>query len=143
MSKKISLRAVGVVERASKRKSVVRIFPEYCAGLKGLEGFSHVIILYWMHELDTEKYRQTLLVFPRRHTVSIETGVFSCRSPDRPNPIGLCVAELLDIRGCSLMVRRLDALEASPVIDIKPYVPRVDSVPDARTPEWTENGPST
>jgi tRNA-Thr(GGU) m(6)t(6)A37 methyltransferase TsaA len=121
----------------------VRIFPEYCTGLKGLEGFSHVIILYWMHELDTEKDRQTLLVFPRRHMVSIETGVFSCRSPDRPNPIGLCVAELLDIGGCTLVVRGLDALEASPIIDIKLYVPRADSAPNARTPEWTENGPST
>ncbi|MBS7634374.1 SAM-dependent methyltransferase [Candidatus Bathyarchaeota archaeon] len=77
-----------------------------------------------MHLRDNEAERQTLLVFPKRHTVNVETGVFACRSPSRPNPIGLCVVELMRVDGCILTVKNLDAFEGSPIIDIKPYIPR-------------------
>jgi tRNA-Thr(GGU) m(6)t(6)A37 methyltransferase TsaA len=87
--------------------------------------------------------RRTLLVFPRRHAVNVETGVFASRSPSRPNPIGLCVVELLKIEECVLTVKGLDALEGSPIIDIKPYIPRADSIPDAKVPDWTLRGPPT
>jgi len=143
MNVKAELCFVGVVEKAGEQEAKVRIFPEFCAGLKGIEGFSHLIILYWIHLHDNEKDRQTLLVFPRKHAVNVETGVFACRSPSRPNPIGLCVAELLKVEECVLTVNGLDALEGSPIIDIKPYIPRADSVPSARVPKWTEHGPST
>jgi len=143
MNVKAELCFVGVVEKAGEQEAKVRIFPEFCAGLKGIEGFSHLIILYWIHLRDNEKDRQTLLVFPRKHAVNVETGVFACRSPSRPNPIGLCVAELLKVEECVLTVNGLDALEGSPIIDIKPYIPRADSVPNARVPEWTWRGPPT
>ncbi|HDO41943.1 MAG TPA: tRNA (N6-threonylcarbamoyladenosine(37)-N6)-methyltransferase TrmO, partial [Candidatus Bathyarchaeota archaeon] len=77
---------------------------------------------------------EPLLVFPRKHTVNLETGVFACRSPSRPNPIGLCTVKLLEVEGCALTVRGLDAFNNSPIIDIKPYIPRVDSVPNAKVP---------
>ena len=131
------------MEKAGEQESKVRIFPEYCIGLKGIEAFSHVIILYWMHLHDNERDRQTLLVFPRKHPVNVETGVFACRSPSRPNPIGLCVVELVEVEVCNLVVKGLDALEGSPIIDIKPYIPRADSIPDARAPGWTLQGPLT
>jgi tRNA-Thr(GGU) m(6)t(6)A37 methyltransferase TsaA len=75
--------------------------------------------------------------------VNVETGVFACRSPSRPNPIGLCVVELLKIEKCVLTVKNLDAFEGSPIIDIKPYIPKADSIPNARVPEWTLHDPKT
>ena len=137
------LHFIGVVEKASEEEAKVRIFSEYRSGLKGIEDFSHLIILYWCHLRDTEKERQILRVFPRRHAVNVEKGVFACRSPSRPNPIGLCVVELLKAEDCILTVKGLDALEKSPIIDIKPYFPRADAVPNARVPEWTFRGPKT
>jgi tRNA-Thr(GGU) m(6)t(6)A37 methyltransferase TsaA len=134
---------IGVVEKAGEQEAKLRIFPEFCAGLKGIKDFSHMIILYWAHLRDNEEERRTLLVFPRRHALNVETGVFSCRSPSRPNPICLCVVGLLKIEECGLAVKGLDALEGSPIIDIKPYIPRADSVPNARVPEWTDQGPKT
>lgn len=130
------LRFIGVVEKTEGKKARVRIFPEFCSGLKGIEDFSHLTVLYWIHLKDTEKDRITLLVFPRHHKVNVETGVFACRSPSRPNPIGLCVVELLEVKNGLLTVRGLDALEGSPIIDIKPYIPRLDSFPQARVPQW-------
>ncbi|MDH5793858.1 MAG: tRNA (N6-threonylcarbamoyladenosine(37)-N6)-methyltransferase TrmO [Candidatus Bathyarchaeota archaeon] len=143
MDVKSELRFIGVVEKAGEQEAKVRIFPEFCAGLKGIEDFSHLIILYWIHLRDNEKERRTLLVFPRRHAVNAETGVFACRSPSRPNPIGLCVVELVKIEKCVLTVKDLDAFEGSPIIDIKPYIPKADSIPNARVPEWTLHDPKT
>ncbi len=132
-----TVRFIGVVEEAGGQRAKVRVFPEFCGGLKGIEGFSHLIILYWVHLRDSKAERRTLLVFPRRHKVNVETGVFACRSPSRPNPIGLCVVELLEVENCVLTVKGLDAFEGSPIVDIKPYIPRIDSFPEARVPDWT------
>ena len=130
------LKFVGVVEKVKEDEAVIKIFPEFCEALKGLEDYSHLIVLYWIHLRDDEENRRMLLVYPKRHAVNVLTGVFACRSPSRPNPIGLCVVELVRKEGCKLTVKGLDALEGSPIIDIKPYVPKLDSVPNARTPEW-------
>jgi len=143
MDRKSELHFIGVVEKAGEQEAKVRIFPKFCAGLKGVEDFSHLIILYWIHLHDNEEERQTLLVFPRRHAVNVETGVFACRSPSRPNPIGLCVVKLLKTEECLLTVKGLDGLEGSPIIDIKPYIPRADSIPNAQVPEWILQGLKT
>jgi tRNA-Thr(GGU) m(6)t(6)A37 methyltransferase TsaA len=137
------VRFIGVVEKVSDEVSNVRIFSEYCEGLFGLESFSHLIILYWLHERDTDEHRRTLRVIPKRHRGAPEIGVFGSRSPSRPNPIGFCVVKLLKLEKCEITVKGLDAHEGSPIIDIKPYIPRADSIPDARVPEWTMRGPPT
>ncbi len=143
MAGKWELHSVGVVEKVTEEEAELHVFSEYCPGLKGIEDFSHLIILYWIHLRDAEEERSTLRVFPRRHAVNVEKGVFACRSPSRPNPIGLCLVELVKVEACTLTVKGLDAFEGSPIIDIKPYIPRADSVPDARVPEWTSHGPKT
>lgn len=143
MQTKSEIHFIGITEKAGEQEAEIRIFPEYYPALKGLEQFSHLIVLYWFHLRDSKNEKQTLLVFPKRHAVNVETGVFACRSPSRPNPIGLCVVELLRIDECTLTVKGLDAEEGSPVVDIKPYQPKADSRPDARTPQWTERGPAT
>jgi len=142
MSERSELRFIGTVESLGKL-SRVKIFPEFCVGLEGLNNFSHIAILYWFHLRDNEEERHTLRVVPRRHPGAPEVGVFASRSPSRPNPIGLCVVELIKIEDCTMLVKGLDAFEGSPIIDIKPYIPRADSIPDARVPEWTFHGPPT
>lgn len=143
MYAKGELRFVGIVEEADKQESKIRVFQDYCAALKGITSFSHIIILYWAHLRDHDKERRVLLVFPRKHAVNVETGVFACRSPSRPNPICLCVVELMKANGCTLTVKGLDALKDSPIVDIKPYIPQADSIPDATVPNWTSRGPKT
>jgi tRNA-Thr(GGU) m(6)t(6)A37 methyltransferase TsaA len=137
------LHFIGVVEKEGEQEARIRIFEEYCAGLKGIQEYSHLIILYWSHLRDNEKDRQILLVTPKRHALNVEKGVFACRSPSRPNPIALCVTQLLRLEKCTLTVRGLDSFEASPIIDIKPYLPRADLFPNAHAPAWTEEGPPT
>lgn len=139
MRGKGELHFIGVVESAGELEAKVRIFPEFCDGLKGIDGFSHIIVLYWIHLRDNEKERSVLQVIPRGRANGVKVGVFACRSPSRPNPIGLCVVKLIEVEGCILTVKGLDAFEGSPIIDVKPYIQRRDSVPNAYTPEWISN----
>ena len=143
MCEKSEFTYIGVVESGGEEEAKVRIFPEFCDGLKGIHEFSHIIISYWFHSRDKEADRRTLQVIPRRHALDVKVGVFACRSPSRPNPIGLCVVELTKVEECVLTVKGLDALVGSPIVDIKPYLPKADSIPNARVPEWTLRGPPT
>ena len=136
------LKFIGLVVDAGE-SSKVKVFPEFCAGLQRLNDFSHVIILYWFHLRDNEKERSVLEVTPKKHQGAPQVGVFASRSPSRPNPIGLCVTELVEMEECTLTVKGLDALQNSPIIDIKPYLPRADRIPKVRVPKWTSKGPPT
>jgi tRNA-Thr(GGU) m(6)t(6)A37 methyltransferase TsaA len=137
------LEFIGEVNKCCQEYSEIRIYEKFCLGIKGIESFSHLIVLYWFHLRDSEEQRSTLLVTPRRHEGAPEMGVFGTRSPSRPNPIGLCVVELIEVQNCILRVKGLDAFQGTPVIDIKPYLPRADSIPNAKVPEWTLRGPPT
>lgn len=102
--------------------------------LDGIEEFSHVIILWWMHRLaDTE---MPLRVHPNRNPEKPLRGIFAVRTPNRPNPVGLAVVRLLSRHQNTLRVEGLDALDGTPVIDIKPYIVAIDAVTDARNPAW-------
>ena len=142
MNDKSEVKFIGLVE-SSGEESEIKIFQEFCSGLQGITNFSHIIVLYWFHLRDNERERQTLQVVPRRHRCALQVGVFASRSPSRPNPIGLCVVKLIKIEECTVTVKGLDALEGSPIIDVKPYIPRADAIPEARVPEWTSRGPPT
>ncbi|MHC1599226.1 MAG: tRNA (N6-threonylcarbamoyladenosine(37)-N6)-methyltransferase TrmO [Candidatus Methanospirareceae archaeon] len=138
------LRFIGVVEKANEKGvSKVRIFDEFCEGLGGLDTFSHIIILYWFHLRATEERRRVLKVIPKGRPGNPEVGVFTSRSPSRPNPIGLCVAELVKQEGNILSVKGLDAFEGAPIIDIKPYIPQIDAFPKAAVPQWARHDPKT
>ena len=137
-----TIRFIGEVESTGD-VSTIRIKEEYCPGLLGTEGHSHLFILYWMHLRDDAGHRGTLRVTPPRHEGAPLTGVFACRSPSRPNPIGLTVVELKRVEGCLLEVSGLDALKGSPVVDIKPYSSRGDAYTHAISPEWSGKGPVT
>jgi tRNA-Thr(GGU) m(6)t(6)A37 methyltransferase TsaA len=137
------LRAIGVVKKAGEQEAQIHVFPKFKDGLKGITDFSHIIVLYWAHLRTSEEERNTLQVYPKRHGVKTKVGVFACRSPTRPNPIGFCVVELMQKNGCDMTVKGLDAFEGSPILDIKPYLPRADVIQDAYTPEWSWRGPQT
>ncbi len=107
----------------------IEIFEEYAEGLDGIEGFSHLIILFYMHKV-TEEQRRILKARPRRFTrygLTLEelplVGVFCLDSPHRPNPIGLTIVKFLDKNGHTLKVKGLDAFNGTPILDIKPYTP--------------------
>jgi len=123
--------------------SKLTIFSEYGEALQGLATFSHIVVFYWLHRRDTEDDRRILRVNPKRHLGAPELGVFATRSPVRPNPIAFEVCRLVKIEGCNLYVKESDAYEGTPIIDIKPYMPRADAVPNAQTPSWAAQGPKT
>jgi len=109
----------------------VELFKRYEAGLKDVEGFSHIMILYLFHR--SQGYSLTVKPF----LDSNEHGVFATRHPNRPNPIGVSVLTLLDRRGRLLRVKGIDVLDGTPLIDVKPYVPDFDQRADAKI-GWLE-----
>jgi tRNA-Thr(GGU) m(6)t(6)A37 methyltransferase TsaA len=114
----LRLKQVGVVVRAGS-PARIEIGREYVDALDGVEAGNEYWVLYWMHRL-TASDREVLRAHPRGDTGRPKQGVFSLRSPMRPNPIGLTRVKLLAREGSVLVVDGLDALEGSPVLDIKP-----------------------
>ena len=115
------VRFIGKVTQLEDDISSIVIYPEFCEGLYRLEEYTHIDLLFWFHQRDDSKHRNTLRVVPRRHGETEERGVFASHSPSRPNPIGLTNVELVSIDGCTLKVKGLDAFEGSPIVDIKPH----------------------
>jgi len=111
---------------ASGIRGSVEVFPEFTAGLKDLDGFSHVILLYHFHQVREVKLVVTPFMDPQPR------GVFATRAPKRPNPIGLSIVKLLSIEQNVLHVENVDILDGTPLLDIKPYVPEFDHHPADR-----------
>lgn len=112
--------------------SKIVVFEDYVPALKDIEGFSHIIVIYYLHLSRGWRLQTTTPWDVELH------GLFTTRSPNRPSPLGLGVVELLERGRDFLVVRGLDAIEGTPVLDIKPYVPRLDSRPGAKT-GWLED----
>ncbi len=111
--------------------STIRVFNRYAAGLLGLEGYSHIFVIYWMHEVRDTR----LVVRPWGREDLPDVGVFATRFPPRPNPIGLSVVELLGVSPPKVFVKGLDAWTGTPVLDLKPY-DYYDIVRRPHIPEW-------
>ncbi len=108
-------------------RGTVAVDPEYADGLRDLDGFSHIYLLYAFHRAQQTK----LLVSP---SLEDEThGVFATRAPCRPNKIGFSVVRLVSIDGCTLTVEDVDVLDGTPLLDIKPYVSRFDARDSVRS----------
>ena len=103
--------------------------------LEGIEEFSHLVIIFWPHLLPEES-RAVRKVHPMGNADFPLVGVFSTQSPARPNPILTTTVHLLERRGNVLRVSGLDALDGSPVLDIKPHAPGRDDIEGLRVPEW-------
>ena len=114
----------------------VEVFPEYEAGLKDLNGFSHIILIYDFHW--SKGFNLQVVPF----LDSKLRGVFATRAPKRPNPIGLSVVKLLKIRNRILHIENVDMIDGTPLLDIKPYVPEFDQQVTVRT-GWLEKARKT
>jgi len=111
--------------------SQIHLFLRYAKGLGGLQGYSRIIVLFWIHKAKEWK-------MPKDHNKPPHVKLFATRMPVRPNPIGMSVVELLDFSPDTgqITVKGLDALDGTPVLDIKPYIPNFDSYSNACVPDW-------
>jgi tRNA-Thr(GGU) m(6)t(6)A37 methyltransferase TsaA len=133
----IEIHPIGTVHRQGDR-AFIDLRPELAPALQGLSGFSHVWVLYWFHENDRPEERAILQVHPRRNPANPLTGVFATRAPVRPNLIGFTCCRIISVKKNILEVEGLDAREGSPVLDLKPYIPRGDALPEAQVPGWVK-----
>jgi tRNA-Thr(GGU) m(6)t(6)A37 methyltransferase TsaA len=144
MSLSIYLKPIGVVEKGLEccgegkaarsryeQVSIIKIFDEFVDGLEGLEEYSHVIVVYWMHKVSEVRLRVRPWGIERFPTV----GIFATRFPPRPNPIGVTVAEPVSIEKPLIKVKGLDAWTETPVLNIKPY-DNFDIVKKPMAPWW-------
>lgn len=141
----ITLRPIGVVrndEEDLRRwvweriESRVELFPEHEERLLGLEDYSHVIVVGWMDQFPQE-YLDRARAYPAGDEQLPLQGVLALRG-GRPNPISVTVCELRRVKGATLVVKGLDLVDGTPVLDVKPYVAHYDSVPKATIPKWAE-----
>ncbi|MEM0363249.1 MAG: tRNA (N6-threonylcarbamoyladenosine(37)-N6)-methyltransferase TrmO [Sulfolobaceae archaeon] len=129
----VCFKYIGFIRRkdnsASREVPVeIHINEEYSEGLKGLEEFSHIIVIYHLH-LSSFDGRLT------REKKGNRVGVFATRSQIRPNPIGISVAELLEIKNNVIIAKGINAFDGTPVLDIKPY-DKWDSISNIKVPAW-------
>lgn len=117
--------------KLSKEEMVLIIDENQIEAMKGLEFIKHIVVLYWGDRSD----RNVLLTTPPGRDV--ETGVFSCRSPNRPNPIALNIAKIIKIVGNEITVVGLDAFDGSPLLDIKPYIRQLDGSTAEEIDQWS------
>ena len=124
-----------VDENWGKVRSRIVLLPEYAGGLDGLNEFSHAIIVTYLHKA---KYEQSKHL--KRRPRGLESmpllGIFSQRAKDRPNPIGITAVKITGVGNDYLEVQGLDAINGTPVLDIKPYYPQYDRVGNPQMPEW-------
>jgi tRNA-Thr(GGU) m(6)t(6)A37 methyltransferase TsaA len=126
--------AVGKEVRSKNVVSKIVFREKYSEALVGVEEFSHVFVLFWLHQMPDEDER-IMKVRPRGRSDMPLLGVFATRTPNRPNPIGLTRVKLLGVVGNEITVQGLDAFNGTPVLDIKPF-DRWDITEDFRVPEW-------
>ncbi|MGQ8336129.1 tRNA (N6-threonylcarbamoyladenosine(37)-N6)-methyltransferase TrmO [Sunxiuqinia sp. A32] len=117
---------------AKDHLGTIEIFPEFIEGLADLDGFSHLILIYYLHKIKTPKLTVKPFMDDFQH------GVFATRSPSRPNQLGLSIVRLNKVEANKLFIQGLDILNETPLLDIKPYVPQFDSI-QAEKIGWLEN----
>jgi tRNA-Thr(GGU) m(6)t(6)A37 methyltransferase TsaA len=139
---KIEMRVIGYVKTQAigrevkdrHRISQIVVHEDRQESLAGINDFSHIFVLFWMHGIPEEK-REVRMVHPRGRLDMPLLGVFATRTPFRPNPIGLTLVELLKLDDNVLTVRGLDAYNGTPVLDLKPF-DQWDAAIDFQVPSW-------
>lgn len=132
---------IGVVKK-DQEDTWIEIFNEFKEGLLRLDEFSHLIILWWITGCDTKEDRSRLQNHPKvKATEGIVVdsplcGVFATRAPGRPNPIGMTIVRVIKIDNNKIYIDRTDAFEDTPIIDIKPYIPKSDCIINVTLPDF-------
>jgi tRNA-Thr(GGU) m(6)t(6)A37 methyltransferase TsaA len=119
--------------------SEIHLDAKLAGGLQELAGYSHVIVVFFLDRAQGFDPAKQLLRKPRGMEDMHEVGVFAQRTKYRPNPIGVTAVRLLGITGNVIRVRGLDALDGTPVLDIKPYLPPFDRMEDVKMPPWVDH----
>jgi len=119
----------------AKVESKIVLRKELAPALSGLDDFSHLLVVFWMHQAEPPLVLQRR---PQNRDDMPNVGLFSQRSKHRPNPIGVTAVPLVKVSGCEVVVRGLDAVNGTPVLDIKAYYPHYDSPDEVREPEWVD-----
>ena len=132
---KNDMKEPGVPAKLREIVSEIEVYDDYADGLERIDEYSHAVILYHYH-IDRHPDPKPM----KQHAHAIESfpavGIFALRGSDRPNRIGICMVKILEVGQNTLKVAGLDALDGSPVLDIKPYIPRADAIPEATVSEW-------
>lgn len=150
MSSQLTIETIGVIEtpfdepagtpiqpsRAQDARGTVRVDPRFRDGLKDLDGFERIWLIYWFHRAPIAR----LTVTPFLDTV--ERGIFATRAPSRPSPIGISVVRLAAVQDGQLEVEGVDMVNGTPLLDVKPYVPEFDSHPASKA-GWFDASNST
>jgi tRNA-Thr(GGU) m(6)t(6)A37 methyltransferase TsaA len=129
--------------RVGEKGFCLEIEKDYRAALAGLEGFSHINVLWWCHLCDDEAYRTITECEQPYKTSPARLGIFATRSPLRPNPIALTAVPVLAIDrvGGTIHVPYIDAEDGTPILDLKPYHPAVDRIREVSVPDWCRHWP--
>ena len=138
----MKLREIGHAECDGGEFKVVLDEP-YRAGLRGLEGFSHVQVVWWFNGCDNDADRGILTIEKPYTKGPGEIGTFATRSPERPNPIAIstCAVKKIDAEKGVVMLDYFDAFTGTPILDLKPYTPSVDKVDKPTVPAWCAHWP--
>ena len=145
----VALKPIGIVRNRVQEPrmegwedvpSDIIVKKELTGALDGLEGYSHVLVLFYLHRVSDEERARTHC-HPRGDPRYPLQGVLATRTQHRPNPVGASVVRLLRRRRNVLRVRGLDAINGTPVLDIKPYIPHYDAPSEVRVPEWITQPP--
>jgi tRNA-Thr(GGU) m(6)t(6)A37 methyltransferase TsaA len=141
----VTLKPIGYVRSRVKEtmpdgwdavESDVVLRPDLEPMLLNLGDYSHVIVIFWPHLVPDDVRGSKPQLYPRDDTQYPLMGILATRSQIRPNPLLTTPVRLLSVKGNVLRVRGLDAIDGTPVLDIKPYLPHHDSIPDAKVPGW-------
>ena len=139
--KEICLKPIGTVKNRVKKPrfggfaeemSEIIVDKKFQEALKGIDDYSHLIIVYWMDKVQD----YVISHWPQGNPKVPIVGIFSCRCPQRPNPIGMTTVRLVEHKGNRIKVKGLDILDGTPIIDIKPYWPQYDKPEKAKIPDW-------
>ncbi len=145
----VSLRPIGVVRNSVREprmegwqdlRSDIIVREDLEGALDGLEEYSHLLVIFYIHRIPEEE-KGKIHIYPRGDPRYPLQGVYATRTQLRPNPVGATVVSLLRRRKNILRVRGLDAINGTPILDLKPYVPHWDAIVDARVPEWITTPP--
>lgn len=117
--------------------SEIIIKDDLIEGLHKIEENSHIVVVFWMHRIKDDD-RKIMKMHPKGREDLPLLGVFATRSPRRPNPMGIRAVRLVEKKGNILKVKGLDALNGTPILDIKPYSSKHDLIADAKTPWWVK-----
>ncbi|MFX1507148.1 MAG: tRNA (N6-threonylcarbamoyladenosine(37)-N6)-methyltransferase TrmO [Promethearchaeota archaeon] len=139
---KFTIFPIGYIKRTDE-EVIIEVLEEFTPALKQLEHFSHVQVLWWANKADNKKQRNRLDCVPPYGENPPLTGVFATRAEYRPNPIALTTAKILDVnhKSGTVKIQNIDAIDATPVLDLKAYFPVCDRVKEATIPDWIKGWP--